>query len=375
MRLDIVVFGLSITSSWGNGHATTYRALLKALHKRGHRLTFLEHDAPWYRAHRDLPEPPYCAAHLYSSLDVVASRYAALVCDADLVIMGSFVPRGAVLGDWITTHANGVTAFYDIDTPETLAGLKAGTAEYITAPLIPRFDIYLSFTGGPILDVIAADYGSPRVRALYCSVDPENHRPVHTPRKWRLGYLGTYSEDRQQRLCELLVRTARQLPDERFVIAGSSYPPSVSWPANIDRIEHVAPDRHSQFYCSQSYTLNVTRSNMVKCGYSPSVRLFEAAACGLPIISDRWSGLDSIFVPGEEIVIADRCQDVVRILREMPEERRLSIARAGRERVLREHTAEVRAQQLESYYQEAIKGRMKVSNPLRARAAKIGMAV
>jgi spore maturation protein CgeB len=375
MSLDIVVFGLSITSSWGNGHATTYRALLKALHKRGHRLTFLEHDAPWYRAHRDLPEPPYCTTHLYSSLDMVASRYAGLVSDADLVIMGSYVPRGSVLADWITSYANGVTAFYDIDTPVTLAGLRAGGTEYITAALIPRFNLYLSFTGGPILDLIATDYGSPRVRALYCGVDPENHRPLPTACQWLLGYLGTYSKDRQERLEELLVRTARELPDKRFVIAGSSYPTNVSWPCNVDRIEHVAPDRHPEFYGSQSYTLNVTRSNMVKFGYSPSVRLFEAAACAVPIISDRWAGIESIFLPGEEIIIADSCPDVVRVLCETPENRRLSIARAGRERVLLEHTAEMRARQLESYYQEALAGRINGSSLLRARRTKMGLAV
>jgi spore maturation protein CgeB len=373
MKLDIVVFGLSITSSWGNGHATTYRALIKALQKRGHRITFLEHDVAWYRAHRDLPDPAYCRTHLYNSLNIVASGYSDLVRDADLVIMGSYVPQGAVLADWITTHANGVTAFYDIDTPVTLAALKSGCAEYISPPLIPRFDLYLSFTGGPILDLIASSYGSPRVRPLYCSVDPENHRPVETPRKWRLGYLGTYSEDRQARLWELLVEPARALPDEGFVVAGASYPNGVNWPRNIELIEHVAPDVHSEFYCRQAYTLNVTRANMVQCGFSPSVRLFEAAACGVPIISDRWPGLDSIFVPGEEILIADSCKDVFRILRELPEGERLSIGRAGRQRVLLEHTADVRARQLESYYQEAMASRTRgADNQSLARGSKIG---
>ena len=376
MRLQIVVFGLSITSSWGNGHATTYRALLKALHKRGHTVTFLEHDVPWYRAHRDLSEPPYCRTYLYNSLDAVACRHAALVSEADLVIMGSYVPRGSVLGDWITTRANGVTAFYDIDTPVTVAALNAGSAEYISAPLIPRFDLYLSFTGGPMLDHIAAAYGSPRVRPLYCSVDPEQHHPLQSRRKWRLGYIGTYSEDRQARLTELLVQTARELPHEQFVIAGASYPNRLSWPRNIERIEHIAPHLHSEFYCSQSYTLNITRANMVQSGFAPSVRLFEAAACGVPIISDRWPGLDNIFVPGEEILIADSCAHVVHILQELPEERRLAIASAVRARVMREHTADVRARQLEHYYQEAVESRTnRVNSRSQLRRPKIGAAV
>src|SRR5215213_5510311 len=171
MSLRIVVFGLSITSSWGNGHATTYRALIKALHQRGHEVTFLERDVPWYEAHRDLPDPPYCRTELYGSLKEVPQRYAGLVAEADLVIVGSYVPDGAALADWVTTQARGITAFYDIDTPVTLARLEQGKADYITPALIPRFDLYLSFTGGPVLDLIERLYGSPRARALYCAVD------------------------------------------------------------------------------------------------------------------------------------------------------------------------------------------------------------
>jgi spore maturation protein CgeB len=352
MTLDIVVFGLSITSSWGNGHATTYRALLKALAQRGHRLTFLERDVPWYRAHRDLADPPYCRAELYSKLKEVSRRFAKLVSKADLVILGSYVADGTILADWITTNAKGVTAFYDIDTPVTLAALDHGKAEYITAALIPRFDLYLSFTGGPVLEVIERVYGSPRARPLYCSVDPDFHRPVAATTKWRLGYLGTYSEDRQQKLNGLMISTAKQLPHESFVIAGSSYPQGMRWPENIERIEHVPPEAHSSFYCSQSYTLNITRANMVKAGFSPSVRLFEAAAAGVPIISDRWPGIETIFKPGEEILIADMPEHVVNILAELPESRRCSIAAAARKRVLADHTAEQRARQLEQYYEE-----------------------
>jgi len=354
MTLDIVVFGLSITSSWGNGHATTYRALLKALAQRGHRVTFLERDVPWYRAHRDLANPAYCKVELYSELPEVSRRFAKLVASADLVILGSYVPDGTVLADWITTHTKGITAFYDIDTPITLTALGQGKAEYITAALIPRFDLYLSFTGGPVLEVIEKVYGSPRARPLYCSVDPELHKPVAAPTKWRLGYLGTYSEDRQQKLNSLMISTAKQLLRESFVVAGSSYPQAMTWPENIERIDHVPPEAHSRFYCSQTYTLNITRANMVAAGFSPSVRLFEAAAAGVPIISDRWAGIESIFTPGEEILIADMPERVVKILSELPDTRRRSIAAAARKRVLANHTAEQRALQLERYYEEVV---------------------
>jgi spore maturation protein CgeB len=354
MTLDIVVFGLSITSSWGNGHATTYRALLKALAQRGHQVTFLERDVPWYRAHRDLANPPYCKVEIYSELPEVSRRFAKLVANADLVILGSYVPDGTVLADWITTQAKGITAFYDIDTPITLTALDRGKAEYITPALIPRFDLYLSFTGGPVLEVIERVYGSPRARPLYCSVDPDLHKPVAVTSRWRLGYLGTYSEDRQQKLNNLMISTAKQLPQESFVVAGSSYPQEMRWPKNIERVEHVPPEGHSSFYCSQRYTLNITRANMVDAGFSPSVRLFEAAAAGVPIISDRWAGIETIFTPGEEILIADIPEHIINILSELPEARRSSIALAARKRVLAEHTAEQRARQLEQYYEEVM---------------------
>ena len=372
MNLNIVVFGLSITSSWGNGHATTYRALLKALAQRGHRVTFLERDVPWYSAHRDLPDPSYCRVDLYSELKEVSSRFAKMVSDADLVILGSYVPDGAIIADWITTNAKGVTAFYDIDTPVTLAGLEHGKAEYITAPLIPRFDVYLSFTGGPVLEVIESVYGSPRARPLYCSVDPDLHKPVPATTRWQLGYLGTYSEDREQKLNDLLIAPAKQLPQERFVVAGAGYPEAMAWRANIERIEHVSPEAHSDFYCSQSYALNVTRANMVRAGFSPSVRLFEAAAAGVPIITDRWAGLESIFKPNEEILIVDSSEHVVNILTALPEDRRRTIAAAARKRVLADHTADRRARQLEQYFEEVLTRKfVRVRNP----AARDGLRV
>jgi spore maturation protein CgeB len=353
MTMDIVIFGLSITSSWGNGHATTYRALCRALHARGHRITFLESDVPWYRDHRDLPDPPYCRVELYHELRDVPARFTTLVSKADLVIVGSYVPRGTALSDWVTMQAKGITAFYDIDTPVTLGLLQRGGADYLSAALVPRFDLYLSFTGGPVLDIIEDVFGSPNAQALYCSIDPDFHKPAARAPSWSLGYLGTYSEDRQPHLTRLLVHPAKQLVSDRFLVAGARYPRDIDWPANVDRIEHVAPQAHPEFYCRQQYTLNVTRADMVAAGFSPSVRLFEAAACGVPILSDRWSGIDTLFKPEEEIMIVDTAEQVVDILRNLPERQRLAIAAAARRRVLESHTAGQRAHQLEHYFEEA----------------------
>lgn len=354
MTLNIVIFGLSITSSWGNGHATTYRALIKALQRRGHDVTFLERDVPWYRDHRDLPYPPYCRTELYAEFKDVAQRYAGVVETADLVILGSYVPDGIALGNWITTKAKGVTAFYDIDTPVTLAALEEDGAEYLSAELIPRFDLYLSFTGGPTLELLESLYGSPRARVLYCSADPDLHRPVEAPAQWNLGYLGTYSEDRQEALNRLLLEPARQAPRRSFAVAGSSYPAGVIWPFNVQRIEHIPPDAHPAFFGRQSFTLNITRRDMVSAGFSPSVRLFEAAASGVPVISDRWPGLETVFRPNDEILVADTPQDVIHLLSSLPEERRRSIAAAARRRFLTDHTPDRRACQLEGYYVEVL---------------------
>jgi spore maturation protein CgeB len=350
--MKLVIIGLTITSSWGNGHATTYRGLAKALSRRGHRVTFLERDVPWYREHRDLAEPPYCRVELYRNLREFPMRYSRLIADADLVILGSYVPGGAVVGDWITMHARGVTAFYDIDTPVTLARLESGKIDYVSAGLIPRFDLYLSFTGGPVLELIEQAYGSPCARALYCAADPDVHAPVAVRPRWRLGYIGTYSKDRQPALERMLIEPARGLPRQKFVVGGPQYPARIRWPANVERIEHLPPEAHPGFYCGQRYTLNITRADMVAAGYSPSVRLFEAAACGVPIISDRWPGIETLLAPDQEILMADSAEQVTEILTRVPEERRRSIAAAARKRVLRNHTAEHRAKALEEYYKE-----------------------
>jgi spore maturation protein CgeB len=360
MKLNVVFVGLSVTSSWGNGHATTYRALLEALAQRGHRITFLERDTSWYREHRDLSEPAGWSVKLYNSLQDIPRRFGKLIATADLVIVGSYVPDGIAIADWVTSHAQGITAFYDIDTPVTLAGIDNGL-DYISASMIPRFDLYLSFSGGPVPAMIEDLYGSPMARVLYCSADLSLHRPCSVPARWSLGYLGTYSEDRQRQLENLLLSPAAQLSGERFAVAGPKYPANVAWPENVDRIEHLAPGAHAQFYAAQRFTLNVTRADMRSLGFSPSVRLFEAAACGSPIISDRWLGIETIFAPSTEILLAAGPRDVVQLLTGMSEDKRVSIAEQARRRVLRDHTPEQRARQLESYYLEALGRRKRVT--------------
>lgn len=354
--MNIVIIGLSITSSWGNGHATTYRGLVRELAARGHDVVFLERDVPWYSENRDAPSLPYADIRLYRTLEELASLHREAVRSADAVIVGSYVPDGSEVGEWALDVAQGPVCFYDIDTPVTLAAVGRGECAYLSAALIPRYDLYLSFTGGKILERLEKVFGSPRARALYCSVDPAAYHPEPVPRRWDLGYLGTYSADRQPTLDRLLLQVAARERARSFVIAGSQYPEGLKAGENVERISHLPPREHRRFYNEQRFTLNVTRADMIAAGYSPSVRLFEAAACGTPIISDRWEGLDSFFEIGREILVADDTADMIRLLREFPEDRAREMGAAARAKVLALHTAGHRARELEQYLEEVRSG-------------------
>lgn len=359
--MRIVILGLSITSSWGNGHATTYRALVRGLGARGHDVLFLERNAPWYEENRDLPQPPYCTTRIYNRAADLEHLYADDLRDADAVIVGSYVPDGIQVANSVLTLARGCTAFYDIDTPVTLAALRRDAAQYIDRRQIPRFDLYLSFTGGPTLDRLQAEFGARRAWPLYCSVDPDVYfdDPL-IARDRDLGYLGTYSLDRQPTLDALLLEPAARWRRGRFVVAGPQYPDTVVFPRNVERIEHLSPSEHRAFYNRLRFTLNVTRRDMIEAGYSPSVRLFEAAACGTPIISDHWTGLDSFLTPGDEILIAHDPGTVLEYLKDMPEADRSRIGRRARARVLASHTSGHRAMELEEYI-AGVQGRRAVA--------------
>lgn len=364
--MKLIVLGLSLSSSWGNGHATTYRALLKAFAERGHQVHFLERNVRWYAGeNRDLSDPDWCRLSLYEGLADLQRRHAREIAAADAVLLGSYVPEGVEVAKFLFETARGIVAFYDIDTPVTLGKLSRGDHEYVSPEVIPGFDIYFSFAGGPTLDLLERQYGAPRARALYCAVDPSLYHPLIADRRWDLGYLGTYSPDRQPKVERLLLETARRMPDRRFVVAGPSYPDSIAWPANVDRIDHVPPARHAEFYSASRATLNITRQDMVAAGWSPSVRLFEAAACGVPILSDRWDGIEDLFDPGSEISLVEDADEVEQALKSLDS---MQGVRA-RSRILRHHSAAHRAEELESELLDARPGsRSNVPNSERSAA-------
>jgi spore maturation protein CgeB len=363
MSLDIVILGLSLSSSWGNGHATTYRALIRGLARRGHRVRFLERDVPWYAANRDLPAPEFCALNLYDSLAALGADWRGTIGAADAVIVGSYVPDGIAVIDLVLQASGGTLAFYDIDTPVTLAALRAGDCAYLAARQIPQLDLYLSFTGGPVLDRLQQEYGARHAAAFYCAVDDLAYQPTGAQVQWDLGYLGTYSADRQPALERLLLEPARTLPHRRFVVAGPQYPADIAWPRNVERIEHLPPGAHPGFYSAQRFTLNITRAQMIAAGWSPSVRLFEAAACSTPIISDRWPGLTDLLPDGEAITIVDDTDGVVAALEGPDSSGRRQAARAAA--IIRaHHTGVARALELEALLAAA-------TSPPAARAASL----
>jgi spore maturation protein CgeB len=364
--MNIVVFGLSLTSSWGNGHATTYRALCRALHPRGHRIVFFERDTYWYRDNRDLPEPDFCELHIYESWPAMAATARAELRHADLAIVGSFFPDPAAI-DEVFAAPEAVKAFYDIDTPITVAALRRDErTDYLRRDQVPGFDLYLSFTGGPMLREIERDFGAQLAAPLYCSFDPAEYRPRPRSKRYAsdLSYMGTYAPDRQPKIDELLCEPARRLPEMSFLVAGPQYPKSVRWPKNVRRINHLNPRWHPTFYSSSRLTLNVTRRDMVQAGYSPSVRLFEAAACGAAIMSDNWPGLATFFTPGSEILLAATSDDAVRCVRDIDDAELRRIGEAARARVLAEHTSEHRARQLEELTQRVLNARGAAREPL-----------
>jgi spore maturation protein CgeB len=347
-RMNIVVFGLAISSSWGNGHATLWRGLCRALAARGHCVVFFEHDVPYYAAHRDLSVLPDGRLHLYSSWHDVRDLAEHELSHADVGIVTSFCPD--VIGaEDLLLESGALRVFYDLDTPITLDRLARGEAvAYIGPNGLSRYDLVLSYTGGSSLDRLRDRLGARRALPLYGSVDPAVHQPVTSLDEYRadLSYLGTYSADRQDGVERLFLEPARRLPDRRFVLAGSQYPEQFPWSANVLYKRHLSPDQHPAFYCSSRLTLNVTRRPMADTGFCPSGRLFEAAACGAPILSDSWPGLDRFFDPGREILVAASTADAVAAI-QRPDDELRAMAERARARTLREHTSARRAAELE----------------------------
>jgi spore maturation protein CgeB len=352
--MKLVVFGLTMSSSWGNGHATLWRGLCRSLVRRGHDVVFFERDVPYYAAHRDLAQISGARLVLYGDWDGALAEMRHELADADAAMVTSYCPDGIAATD-VVGECPGLKLFYDLDTPVTLDSVKSGRMPpYIGPRGLRDFDLVLSFTGGRALEELRVELGARQVAPLYGHVDPDAHRPAPRMPQYEadLSYLGTYAADRQQALEELFVQPARRAADRRFVIGGAQYPESFPWASNIYFVRHLPPAEHPSFFSSSTLTLNVTRRAMAEMGYCPSGRLFEAAACGVPILTDSWDGLDSFFTPDEEILITRSADETLAAIGR-PASDLARIAAAARERTLSEHTADRRALELEAAVESA----------------------
>jgi spore maturation protein CgeB len=353
--LKITIFGLTLSSSWGNGHATPYRAILRALHRLGHRVTFYERDVPYYASQRDFLQCDYCDLKLYSSWDEIRTEALAEAAESDAVITASYVPEGARIADALLSLDGPLRVFYDLDTPITLSRLGEGDLDYLRARQLSAFDLVLSWTGGEALIALERDFGVKLARPLFGCVDPDDYHPVLPSPSLRceLSYMGTYAPDRQAKLESLFLQPARMRPSLSFLLAGPLYPADGQWPTNVRRSEHIPPAMHPALYSSSRLTLNLTREGMAASGYCPSGRFFEAAACGTPIVTDWFQGLSSFFEPGEELLVANDAGDVLRALGRADEDLYL-MARRARQHTLDEHTGYHRARTLLASFDAAL---------------------
>jgi spore maturation protein CgeB len=345
--LKITIFGLTISSSWGNGHATPYRAILRALYRHGHEVHFYEKDVPYYAKYRDFDGGNCCHLHLYDDWDNIRQSALKQTQDSDAVICASFCPEGARIINEVLELSQPFKIFYDLDTPVTLSSLERGQIPYLRADQIPRFDLYLSFTGGATIDELTTRWHARAALPLFGCVDPD----VHTRTKSRieflcdLSYMGTHAADRQQKLETLFLEPARRLSSHSFLLAGSLYPAEWQWPQSVKRFEHVSPADHSALYSSSRLTLNITRTEMARWGYCPSGRFFEAAACGTPILTDYVEGLEHFFDCRSELLVAASTEEAIAAI-QLPDSELNRMARLARERTLDEHTGEQRAREL-----------------------------
>lgn len=351
--MKIVLFGSSLVSAYWNGAATYYRGICKSMHKRGHKVVFVEPDLYDRQLHRDLEDDPsYAEVRVcqdWSDLKRELDR----ARDADLVAKCSGV------GGWDMELAEGVlelqsdrtrVAFWDVDAPQTLA--LAGAEPIDTSGtfrrLIRRYDLILLYGGGPPVEEAYAWLGARRTQLVYNGVDPAEYYavPPDPDRACDLLFMGNRMPDREARVWDLFVGAARLAPDLTFVLGGNGWA-ECDLPDNVRWVGHVPTGEHRVWNCSARMVLNINRADMAATGYSPPTRVFEAAGCGSCIITDAWDGIPTFFEPDEEILVANTAEDIVRHLHSTSQQRAHNIGRAARRRVVREHTYDARAAELD----------------------------
>ena len=353
--LDLVIIGRSILSSYGNRTAILYRGLINELAQLGHRTIFLEprNDLPSGH-YRDLLRSPYCEVWTYDTVDALLKEYRPAIQSADVVMVGNDLPETDRIAEWVVEEARGLTIYYDTDmatTRDNLAG-AISSKHCLSCRTLPIFNLYLSTTGGPPLQQLAKAHGLACARPLYESIDPYSYYRTDAETTYDLGFIGNYKPRREALLQELMVNPAEHTPNRQFALAGDGYRDRLALPGNITYLEHLPETNHVDFYNRQKATLVVSRDDRRALGYTPSRRLLAAAACGIPVLSDEWNGLNDFFEDRREVFNVGNEQDVLAVLYGTDEETVRRAGLAARERVLAEHTTTRRAEELLGYWEE-----------------------
>lgn len=350
--MKFAVFGLSITSSLGNKQATIYRALLKELHAKDHQIAFFERKNPYFDYNHDITGSDNFSICIYNSVEELYLKYLDTIRNADCVIVGSFVPEGLLVAELVCTETAGTKVFLDFDTPFTIEQLENRDYIYISGDLIKEFDLYLSFTGGDSLKILELVYSCNTARPFYGFIDPEIFYPESVEKKYDIGFLGTYCKSRKDKMRQLMFDAARAWSSGKFIVGGSAYPDLIGWPANVEKSGYIPQNELRHFYNQLRFAINISKADLCNAGFSTSFRLFEAAACGIPVISDQCEGMELFFKPGSEILITESKEDTLFYLRNLREEEIRMIGNNARKRVLMAHTSKHRAQELEQYITE-----------------------
>lgn len=347
----IAFFGSSLVSAWWNGAATYYRGVLRALAARGHRVTFYEPDAWDRQAHRDIPDPPWARVVVYPA--TVAAALAAIdeARAADVIVKASGVGIFDELLERAVIDARrpgALAVYWDVDAPATLDRVRAGADDRLR-PLIPRYDLVLTYGGGPPVVSAYRELGARACVPIYNALDPDTHHPVPAEPRFAcdLLFLGNRLPDREARVEEFLLRAARLLPSRRFLLGGNGWD-AASVPKNVDCLGHVYTRDHNALNASALAALNVSRESMARYGHSPATRVFEAAGAGACLISDAWEGLDAFLEPGREVLVARHGGEVAELLDGLDPINARSIGEAARRRVLAAHTYAHRAAQVDA---------------------------
>ena len=354
--LDIVIIGRSILSAVENPTAELYRGLINELAQRGHRTTFLEWHEPGKKYVRDMLKSPYCEVWTYESTDQLLREYRHAIEAADVVLMGSMVQDTNRIAEWIAEEARGVTVYYDTNLSATIDHLQCrqdNTAFCLSADNLRHFNLFLSTTGGPFLENLAKSYDIGFARPLYESVDPYSFYRTDSEKNYDLGFIGNYKPDRRALVESMLFTPARTTPNRRFTLAGGGYA-EVDRPRNLTYLEYLPETNLVDFYNRQQCTLVLSRADRKRMGYTPTRRLLAAAACGVPVLTDAWDGIDYFFEPHREVFCVNDEQDVLDVLYGKEEGHRGKLGGEARRRVLDQHTTGHRAEELLRYLAEIV---------------------